>query len=91
MKRENLEKAQNAIEEARKIEYVLGRIDNINEYDEWGWEPKSLNPSYMKSILLNLTEDEKAALRSLEYAMTTIIKEAALRTLANINAAIESM
>lgn len=92
MKRENLEKAQNAIEQARKIEYVLDRINNPNpDFDttDWDWEPKNVNRDYVRQILLNLTDHEEKCLKELKGAMTQILKKSAERTLADINAEIE--
>lgn len=94
MKRENLEKAQNLIQHAKKIEYVLDRINKPNpDYTDrkWDWEPAYLNPDYLKQILLNLTDDEEKCLNELKGAMTIILKNAAERTLADINNEIAAM
>lgn len=94
MKRENLERAQNAIEQAKKIEYVLDRINNSNpDYIDrkWDWEPAYINSDYVKQILLNLTTDEEKCLNELKGAMTIILKNAAERTLADINNEIAAM
>lgn len=94
MKRENLEKAQNAIEQAQKIEYVLGRINNPDpDYSDkdWDWIPKNINYDYVRQILLNLTDHEEICLKELKGAMTIILKQAAERTLKDINAEIAGM
>lgn len=94
MKRENLERAQNAIAQAKKIEYLLSRINNSNpDYSnrKWDWEPAYLNPDYIKQVLLNLTTDEEKCLNELKGAMTIILKNAAERTLADINNEIAAM
>lgn len=94
MKRENLEKVQNLIEQAKKIEHVLSRINNSNpDYTgiKWDWVPAYLNMDYVKPILLNLTSDEEKCLSELKGAMTIILKNAAERTLADINNEIAAM
>ena len=94
MKRENLEKAQNAIAQAKKIEYVLDRINNSDlDYSDrkWDWVPANLNSDYVRQILLNLTSDEDKCLKELKGAMTIILKNAAERTLADINNEIAAM
>ncbi len=94
MKRENLEKAQNLIEQAKKIEYVLDRINNPNsDYidKDWNWEPAYVNRDYVKQIMLNLTHDEEKCLNELKGAMTQILKKAAERVLADINNEIAAM
>lgn len=94
MKRENLKIAQNAIEQAQKIEYVLDRINNPDSNVVGGrfdWSPDHINRDYIRQIMLNLTEDEEVCLNELKGAMTTILRKAAERTLANINAEIEGM
>ena len=94
MKRENLEKAQNAITQAKKIEYVLDRINNSDpDYIDrkWDWVPAYLNFDYVKQILLNLTTNEEKCLNELKGAMTIILKNAAERTLADINNEIAAM
>lgn len=94
MKRENLEKAQNLIEEAKKIEYVLDRINNSNPDfidRKWDWVPSYINSDYVRPILLNLTSDEEKCLNELKGAMTVILKNSAERTLADINNEIAAM
>lgn len=94
MKRENLGKVLNLIEEAKKIEYVLDRINNSNPDfidRKWDWVPSYINSDYVKPILLNLTDDEEKCLNELKGAMTIILKNAAERTLSDINNEIEVM
>ena len=61
MKRENLEKAKNAIEQAQHIEYVIGCINNDPTcvIRGWDWVPRDVNSTYVERILLNLTDHEK--------------------------------
>lgn len=94
MKRENLEKAKNAIEQAQKIEYVLDRINHPDpDYSDkdWDWIPKNVNYDCVRQILLNLTGHEEICLKELKGAMTIILKQAAERTLKDINAEIAGM
>lgn len=91
MKRENIEKVKNAIVQAEKIEYVLDRINNNHDRTDrkWDWEPANLNRDYVRQ--LKLTADEEKSMNVLKDAMTIILKNAAERTLADINDEIERM
>ena len=94
MKRENLEKSQDLIDQALKIEYVIGRINNFatdSLDNKWDWQPAYLNRDYAKLIIRRLTAEEEDCLQALKDAMTAIFKKAAERALKEINNEIESM
>lgn len=80
--------SEQAKEAAKRVREVLEKFhDEIGE--GFDWQPAYINSDFVKQVLLNLTSDEETCLKELKGAMTAIIKKAAERTLADINAEIE--
>lgn len=87
MKKENLEKAQKAVNEVYQLEYFLQGLKE-NKFD---LEINGLGFTQKHSVLRHLTESEHELIKVLKEAIFVVFRQAAERTLANIEAEIKEM
>lgn len=87
MKKENLEKAQKAVNEVYQLEYFLQGLKE-NKFD---LEINGLSFSQKRSVLQHLTESEHELIKVLKEAIFVVLRQATERTLANLEAEIKEM
>ena len=87
MKKENLEKAQKAVNEVYQLEYFLQGLKE-NKFD---LEINGLGSSQKHSVLQHLTESEHERIKEFKDAIFVVLRQATERTLANLEAEIKEM
>lgn len=82
MKKENLEKAQKAVDEIYQLEYFLQGLKG-NKFD---LEINGLSFSQKHYVLRHLTESEHELIKVLKEAIFVVFRQVAERRLANLEA-----